>query len=298
MIPVTATTDGDTDRYRTDHTMSNATITPAAVETIPAPKAAPKAKVPTPAAKALQDRKAAEAAARDLTPAQLVARIQSERGTEEKTLEQVEHFRNMFEAAKLAKSNQRVILARTAYLLASHPEVAGKAKAARGATNTMGAAKLLTEPGDMADPDYKRTVNRLRVWLTTHVLAGEALHAKKLAFNTADPTEAERAIVEKSHDETIRAASAKGNAKVKAKVAAAEKGEETDGGGVVKAKVETVIPTAGGILSALETVLKNVQRFKSDAAFSEDEAEELHAALLAISTELDAEQDFADADES
>lgn len=258
-------------------TTKTRTAAPAAVVTVPAPKAPAKAKVPSAAAKALQERTALEAVAREFTTAELAQRLQAQTdrlGTAESN---VTEALSILEAAKLAKSNQRVMLARTAYLLATHKDVCTKAHP----VNILGAARVAA--GETAE---KKVINAMRFWLTVHVKSGEALAAKGLVFNSADPTEAERAIVEKTHDETLRAQSAKGNAKTAAKVAkGAAKGEETDADGVTKSKVETVIPTADGIIAALETVLSNIAKFKAEAGFSQEQADAIEDLLSQIATE-------------
>lgn len=240
----------------------------------------------TATATAAEQASALELVARDLTPAQLVERLATERNGETKTEEQVEHFRNMFEAAKVAKSNQRVSLARTAYLLASHVEVAGKTKAAKGDVNILGAAKVACPATEDEDTkEYGKRLNAFRGWLTTHVKAGQALHAKGYAFLTCDPTETDRAIVEGVHDETLRAQSAKGNAKTKAKTKAPATETETDEDGIEKSKMETVIPTAEGIIAALETVLSNIAKFKTEAGFDQKQADAIEDLLAQIATE-------------
>lgn len=229
---------------------------------------------------------ALEETARALTVTELVQALSTTRTASDLSNTQVEEFRNMFEAAKLEASNKRVLLARSAYLLASHPEIATK----RFPLNLSASAKAMA--GEDAT-DKER--DALRKWLAVHVAAGAALFTKKLVFNTTAPTEAERAIVEGVHDSTLRAASAKKNAKVKAKVAAASKGqtetEETDEDGILKSKVETVIPTAEGIIGSLETTLQNIRKFKSDARFSPLQTETVQELLDLIAAELGEDTD-------
>lgn len=223
---------------------------------------------------------ALEETARALTVTELVTALSTTRTTAATADVQVEEFRNMFEAAKLEASNKRVLLARSAYLLASHPEIATK----RFPLNLSASAKAMA--GEKAT-DKER--DALRKWLAVHVAAGKALADKKLVFNVVDPTEPERATVEKVHDETLRAASKKKNDKVKAKVAAASKSEsedETDEDGILKSKVETVIPTAQGIIAGLETTLQNIRKFKTDARFSTLQTETVQELLDLIAAEL------------
>lgn len=272
--------------------------TTAAVVTIPAPKVSTPARKKTgsPAAEAKKLQDTLEAVARDLSTEELVKRLTSVRTGETKAMEQTEHFRNMFEAAKVEASNQRVLLARTAYLLATHPEVATK----RYPLNNSGAAKVAAGP-DAAAKD----VEALRKWITTHTAAGAALAAKKLVFNTAAPTEGERAIVEKVHDETVRADSAKKNSKVR-EAAAKGKGKSTgtdkgtDEGGIVPPKVETVIPTAEGLLAALETTLQNFRKFNADARLTKVQVSAAEDLLTAIMGELAPETalEVADAEDA
>lgn len=241
---------------------------------------APATKAPSTKAKAAAEAKkhqsAMKATALELTPAQLVERITQARFAEDKGTQQAEHFRNLFEAAKVEASNQRVLLARSCYLLAAHPEVGGKA------INYSAAARVVVGPeaewkADGEDSEYGKAVDRIRVWLTIQAKAGAALETKGLVWNQGAPTEAERAIVEASHDATVRAASAKKNAKVRNKAAGKGKGAgtdkpETDESGIEKSKIETAIPTAEGIIAALETLRKNIAKFHAEARFSELEA--------------------------
>lgn len=258
-------------------------------------KAATKAKAtkaPTTKAKAAAEAQkhqtAMKAVALELSPAQLVERITKARFAEDKGTQQEEHFRNLFEAAKVEASNQRVHLARACYLLAAHPEVGGKA------VNYSAAARAVVGPesewkADGEDATYSKAVDRIRVWLTIQAKAGAALEAKGMVWNQGAPTESERAIVEKSHDETVRAASAKKNEKVRNKSAGkgAGKGTEDKGtedkGGIIPPNVETAIPTAEGLLAALETSLRNFRKFNAEARLTKVQvtaAEELLTALL------------------
>lgn len=258
------------------------TITPAAVVTIPAPKktTAPRKKTGSPAAEAKKLQDTLEQVARELSTEELVKRLTAVRTTADTADVQLEEFRNMFEQAKIEASNQRVQLARVAYLLATHADIATK----RFPINNSGAAKAMAGPG--AD---SKTVDALRKWISTHTAAGAALKAKGLVFHTAAPTEGERAIVEKVHDETLRAASAKKNEKVRNKVAAAKGAatDETDADGVTKSKLETVIPTAERIIAGLETTLRNIQKFKAEAGFTAEQVKAMEDLLVSIGMEVD-----------
>lgn len=256
---------------------------------------APATKAPSTKAKAAAEAKkyqtAMKATALELTPAQLVERITAARFAEDKGTQQTEHFRNLFEAAKVEASNQRVLLARSCYLLAAHPEVGGKA------INYSAAARVIVGPesewkADGEDSVYSKAVDRIRVWLTIQAKAGAALEAKGLVWNQGTPTEAERAIVEASHDVTVRAASAKKNEKVRNKAAGkgAGKGEtETDESGIEKSKIETAIPTAEGLLAALETTLQNFRKFNAEARLTAKQRKAAEDTLTAILGELEPE---------
>lgn len=227
-----------------------------------------------------QAQTAMKAAALDLSTDALVKRLTTIRTSNDTTAVQVEEFRNMFEAAKLQASNQRVLLARNAYLLASHKDVATK----RYPVFAGGAAKLMAGPNAEA-----KQIDALRKWLTAHIAAGTALEAKKLVWNSGDPTEAERAIVEAAHDAGIRAESAKKNGKVReaaAKGKAADKGTETDEDGVEKSKAEVAIPTAEGMLAALETTLQNFRKFNAEARLTKAQVSAAEDLLTAIMGEL------------
>lgn len=108
---------------------------------------------------------------------------------------------NLLDAAKLERSNARVLTARAAYRLATAPGIAAK----DGSANQSGAAKALG-------------VNRTT--LRHHILAGEALAKKDMILRTAKPQEDERAIVESSHDKTSREDAKASKARVAARQAA------------------------------------------------------------------------------
>lgn len=108
---------------------------------------------------------------------------------------------SILEAAKLDRSNARVLMARAAFRLATAPGVAHK----DGTANQNGAAKHIGEN---------------RTTLRHHILAGEALAKKQLINNQGKATQTERDIVEASHDKTSRLAAKEARERKAAKEAA------------------------------------------------------------------------------
>lgn len=185
--------------------------------------------------------------------------------TESTAGKQTEELLSMLDVAKRDASNARVLQARAAYLLATHPDISKAGK-----PNVLGAARIIVSTKDMAAPDAEKLARTHRVTLDWHVKAGADLAAKKLVWNLGDPTEAERAIVERSHDNGVRAKSAKGNAKTKAK-AAAPKGTGTEDAGdalpdsVTVAEVAAKLATLKLMLEGMAGAGVEVTRAEADA---------------------------------
>lgn len=137
-----------------------------------------------------------------------------------------EKLMSMLEAAKVEASNYRVIRARLAFQIATHPAVATK----RSPVNILGAARVIVAAPGMDEAQVKKAAESFRTTLQHSVKAGEALDAKGMAYLTGTPMEAERAVVERSLDATLRAKSAKNNAKTKAKVDAAKSAAKSPAG--------------------------------------------------------------------
>lgn len=183
---------------------------------------------------------------------------------------------SMLELAKIEASNHRVAKARLAYRIATHPAVATK----RSPVNVLGAARVIVHRPGMDEAEADKLARSYRSTLGFSVTAGEALAAKGFVYMDGTPTEAERAIVERSLDATVRAKATKGNAKTKA-AAAKGKGKDTDSKGVD-------LPdglTPADILKAAKSVLTMVTGYTSTGGqFTRGQAD----ALADVMAELEA----------
>lgn len=184
---------------------------------------------------------------------------------------------SMLELAKIEASNYRVTKARLAYRIATHPMVATR----RSPVNVLGAARVIVGRPGIDETEVDKLARSYRSTLGFSVTAGEALAAKGFVYMDGTPTEAERAIVERSLDATVRAKATKGNAKTKA---AAAKGKGTDSKDAGSADLPDGL-TPADILKAAKAVLTMATGYTSTGGqFTRGQAD----ALADVMAELEA----------
>ena len=210
--------------------------------------AAPKAAKETTVNKSAKDKAAELSAARDAAQSipvtDLVEAFHLSDAGAVASQNNADKLASMLELAKIETSNHRVVRARLAYQIATHPDVATK----RFPVNIKGAAKVIVAKPGLSDAEVAKLADKYRTTLQWSVKAGEALAAKGMAYLTGTPTEGERAVVERSLDQTVRAKAAKGNAKTKAAKEAAKAAPVED-------KAEGTPVTPAEVLKAAKAAL-------------------------------------------
>lgn len=152
------------------------------------------------------------------------------------------------EAAKLGLANAYVFMARSSYLIATHPQVLTKRSPV---CNYSAASKL---------------VGMARNTLRPYIDAGLALSNAGLVESVGQPTDEERAIVQKSFDDGERARKREERAAAKAEESAVEEsaGEES-----VTVEVEATAPSMSDVLTKANELLAAAKLF---AAGGEEDA--------------------------
>ena len=212
-----------------------------------------------------------EATLRAQSVADLVAQFKAETVAEDKFTANLGELATLMERITTDRSNTRVKLARITYLLATHKDLRG-----RKTVNATAAGKALNP--ELSDDKARQLVR----W---HVKAGQDLADAGLVFNTGEPTEEERAIVEQSHDVNARAKAAKANEARKAKADKGAKAEESDD--VPESPAEDGV-SPKDMLAKLATVETMLNGFTAAGGkLTDGQAELLTDALMALAAKVE-----------
>lgn len=191
---------------------------------------------------------------------------------------------SIFEGAKLAWENARVIKSRVAY-------AAAMVKPEKGGVNRLNAARILfSTPEDSAATATKKARAK-KSTVELYITAGIELDAAQLAYSDAEPTPEERAIVNRVFTD---AAKAKAKAEKEAARAAKGKGKgegEGEGEGEAPAKGAKSGDdpiTQQDVVAAVETLKSVVERFTRDHGFAAVVADNLTDVLGEISALMEA----------